>query len=129
MVSCALPKAPSLRLTAPGSISTQPNSINQPGAIAGFYVDDVSFNTHGFLRAAKGTIITIDATPTSIFTNATSINQGGMIAGYWADAGIFPNTNCFLRANGAISTFNPPGAITSNCLAINNDGVIAGILP
>ncbi len=50
-----------------------------------------------------------------------------MITGYWADGTIYPNTNCFLRAaDGAITTFNPPGAITSNCLAINNDGVIAG---
>ena len=115
---------------APGAgggsfLGTFPNSINQPGEIAGSW-DDPNF-THGFLRTAKGAIITFDATPTSIFTNVTSINQGGAITGYWADAGIFPFTNCFVRAHdGNITTFNPPGAITSNALAINNDGVIAG---
>lgn len=115
---------------APGAgggffLGTFPNSINQPGEIAGSW-NDPSF-THGFLRTAKGAIITFDATPTSTFTNVTSMNQGGAITGYWADPGIFPNTNCFLRAHdGNITTFNPPGAITSNALAINNDGVIAG---
>jgi hypothetical protein len=108
-----------------GSTFTYPNSITQSGEITGFY-NDASFVTHGFLRAAKGTITTFDATAASNYTNATSINLGGMITGYWGVAGAFGPTSCFLRTNGTITTFNPNGASASYCLAINNDGVIAG---
>ena len=97
------------------STNTQVNGITQAGEITGYFCD--SIGCHGFLRAAKGAITTIDATPTSNYTNATAINPGGMITGYWGDAGMFGPTNCFLRAaDGTITTFNPPGAITSYCL-------------
>ena len=41
----------------PGCTSTNPTAINPDGAITGYY-SDVSFVTHGFLRAPDGTITT-----------------------------------------------------------------------
>src|SRR3984957_4102762 len=67
----------------PGSIYTQPNSINREGAITGYYRDAQSVS-HGFLRDRDGTITTFDS-PGSTYTYAASINRIGMIAGAYND--------------------------------------------
>src|SRR5215467_11200209 len=86
----------------PGSILTQPSSINQAGAITGFY-QDAGFNTHGFLRDAKGSFTSFDA-PGSISTQPNSINQPGAITGFYLD-NVSSNTHGFLRdAKGTIIT-------------------------
>ena len=43
-----------------GSIFTNPNAIDEPGEITGFYVDANGVG-HGFLRTPDGTITTFDA--------------------------------------------------------------------
>jgi hypothetical protein len=59
-------------------------AINPAGTIAGDYVD-ASNVSHGFLRAADGTISTFDP-PGSVFTSPASINPAAEIAGSYTDA-------------------------------------------
>src|SRR3989442_8297201 len=66
----------------PGSIYTQPFSINNAGAVAGYYSDGRT--QHGFIRDANGTFTTFDA-PGSTFTEAFSVNNAGAVAGSYSD--------------------------------------------
>jgi hypothetical protein len=74
----------------PNSISTQPTSINQQGAIAGWFADMNGVN-HGFLRAHDGTITIFDAPNLGTAqgqpgTQPTAINQAGVVTGLYQDA-------------------------------------------
>jgi len=86
---------------------TQPYCINSAGAITGQYWDAYNVS-HGFLRAADGTITPFDVLGASA-TAALSINPAGAITGEYFDAkGV---AHGFLRApDGTISTFDAPGA-------------------
>jgi hypothetical protein len=93
-------------------------SINPAGTIAGFYFD-ASNVIHGFVRAPNGAITTFDAPgagtapgPPFQGTFAGNINPAGVIAGDYADASNV--IHGFVRApNGAITTFDAPGAGTA----------------
>jgi hypothetical protein len=118
---------------------TFPLSINDNGTITGYYVD-ASDGFHGFVRSASGTITTLDApgagtgqSPLNGYqlgTKALSVNNGGVITGYYID----PNEayhGFMVSASGAITTFNAPGAGTTDDTgtfptSINNNGVIVG---
>lgn len=69
----------------PGSIGTQPSSINRTGTITGFYADADGLN-HGFVRDNNGNITTVDV-PGATNTSALSINSTGEIAGLYQDGG------------------------------------------
>src|SRR6266404_2704432 len=62
---------------APGAIHTFAQSINEQGAIAGYYYD-AGFAAHGFVRNGRGTITTFDV-PGALQTFAQSINERGAI--------------------------------------------------
>jgi hypothetical protein len=114
-------------------------SINDDGVITGYYVDS-SEGYHGFVRAADGTITTLNApgagtglnpdTQDPLGTKALSINDDGAITGYYID----PNEGYhgfMVSASGAITTFNAPGAGTTLATgtyprSINDNGVIVG---
>jgi hypothetical protein len=114
-------------------------SINDDGVITGYYVD-ASEGYHGFVRAADGTITTLNApgagtglspnTQDPLGTKALSINDDGVITGYYID----PNEvyhGFMVSASGAITTFNAPGAGTQGDegtypRSINDNGVIVG---
>lgn len=114
-------------------------SINDDGVITGYYVDE-SEGYHGFVRAADGTITTLNApgagtgispdTQDPLGTKAESINDSGVITGYYSD----PNEvyhGFMVSASGAITTFNAPGAGTTlstgtYARSINDNGVIVG---
>jgi hypothetical protein len=89
-----------------GTLAT---SINSTGAVAGYYLDS-SKATHGFVRAANGSITSFDP-PGAANTEALSINSAGAITGYFTDSsGVHHG---FVRAaNGAITTLNEPTANT-----------------
>src|SRR5258706_14385254 len=66
----------------PGSTGTIPASINDAGAITGFYMD--RRGTHrSFVRAADGTFTTF-AAPASINTYAQGINRAGVVVGWYS---------------------------------------------
>jgi hypothetical protein len=115
------------------------NSINDDGVIVGYYVD-ASDGFHGFVRAADGTITTINApgagTGTSsltgyqLGTKALSINDDGVIVGYYIDANEAYH-GFMVSASGAITSFNAPGAVEQEATgtfptSINGNGVIVG---
>jgi hypothetical protein len=71
----------------PGSIQTEPLSINALGAITGWYLDGNDGN-HGFVRAPDGTITNIDAPKGTCGTVAWSINRKGAVTGTYLDRGV-----------------------------------------
>jgi hypothetical protein len=129
-----------------GASGTYPRSINRAGGIAGQYDTKGAVNgsfTHGFVRAADGSIASFDA-PGGIHTIGTStqaINAGGTVTGYYEyevsqeDGGVVPLAYGFVRAvDGSFTTFSAPGAGTGGYpanqgtypLSINAAGTITG---
>src|SRR5579862_1206898 len=105
------------------SCGTDPLSINRKGAIAG-EVRDGSCLSHGFVRAADGSINTFDV-PEAVQTYPQSINDHGMIAGAYRDSSDV--LHGFLRtAAGKIKKFDPPNSTFTLPMVINNNGDIAG---
>src|SRR6201998_3330702 len=107
----------------PGATSTYANSINEEGAIAGYYYD-ANFISHGFVRDRHGTIITF-VVPDASYTYANSINEEGAVVGSYSDA---TSQHGFLRSQrGTITTFDAPGASQGTfAVSINEEGAIAG---
>lgn len=120
-----------------GPGGTYPNSINPAGVITGNYSDN-SCVSHGFVREPDGRTSTFDnpepGTP-PFQTNPDlipySINPAGVITGNYVNARTAASHG-FLRAtDGAITTFDAPGAGTSSFNgtypnSINPAGVITG---
>ena len=81
------------------------------------------YNTHGFLRAADGTITTLDPSG-STGTVPTAINAKGDVAGYYTYQG---HEHGFLRtADGTITSFDVDGAQYTQALGINSKDAIVG---
>lgn len=105
------------------------NSITQAGSIVGNY-QDLSFVSHGFLRAANGSITTIDAPGAGISffqgTVPSGINQPGTITGYYVDGSY--NWHGFVRdAKGTMTEFDATStSVYTNAVSINQAGVITG---
>jgi hypothetical protein len=107
----------------PGSTGTNPTSINEAGAITGFYLDTGNMY-HGFLRSPDGTITTFEP-PGSIQTNVSGINLAGAITGRYSDGNVWHG---FLRdADGTIiTTIDIPESISTFSRSINETGAITG---
>jgi hypothetical protein len=122
--------------TTPGNFNgTNPNAINDAGAIAGVYYD-VHSVAHGFLRSPEGEVTTFDP-PGSTATFPIAMNLESVIVGYYLDqTGVFGG---FLRRiDGTFATWKDPNACnTANsptspfcggtgAFNINVFGVVAG---
>ena len=117
---------------APGGIITQtgggslvaPAAINASGAVTGSYFDE-NFLSHGFVRAADGTLTTFDVRG-AVSTNAKAINPLGVVTGYYYDANNVPHG--FVRMpNGRSIAFDAPGAaFGTQPLGLNVKGAIIG---
>ena len=70
-------------IAPPGSVFTDPQSINKSGQVAGYYIDG-SDHYHGFVYS-NGTYSTIDPAG-SVFTDVMSINNAGQVSGYYEDS-------------------------------------------
>jgi len=126
-------------ITPAPTLETHPTSINKQGDIAGFYADALSGNYHGFVRAHEGCIpvgpacipfTSFDARPGILNggTFATSINDAGAITGYFI-ANVPPpaRKHGFVRdPGGSLTSFDPPGSISTIALSINTGGAITG---
>jgi hypothetical protein len=87
-----------------GSLYTVPISINDAGAITGFYSGDGNLY-HSFVRSKKGIITAFDV-PGAYLTYAHSINDAGAIAGYSVDD---TGNHGFVRSpKGIFTTFDVP---------------------
>jgi hypothetical protein len=94
--------------TNPGDFNgTNPNAINDAGAIAGVYYD-VNNVAHGFLRSPEGRMTSFDP-PDSTATIPVALNLEGAVVGYYVDeTGMF---GAFLRrADGTFVTWKDPNA-------------------
>jgi len=68
----------------PDAHGTLPISINDGGAIAGYF-DDANYVSHGFVRGADGRIEIFDP-PGSLVTTVGGINTSGAVAGWFTDS-------------------------------------------
>jgi hypothetical protein len=123
---------------------TFPESINDAGAVAGYYLDGNTLY-HGFLRSPRGEFLTFDApgTGTSVgfrwtFPNSInspssiSINNRGTVTGNYVDSNNV--SHGFLRSpGGEFITLDAPGASSAAGSfdgtfpsSINNGGAITG---
>jgi uncharacterized membrane protein len=115
----------------PGATATNPQSINNPGAITGSYFDAGALE-HSFLRTSDGTITPFDPPGTTcISSNFPScsagfgINPAGTIVGTYDETAVL--LHGFLRApNGTFTVFDPPSSKVTMAFHINPDGVVAG---
>jgi hypothetical protein len=128
---------PFITFDIPGAANgTFPTSINQAGAITGYY-NDANFVGHGFLRipgrydkkndARDGTFVTFDISGAVNGTYPASINPSGAITGSYVDANFVGHG--FLRTTGGtVDTFDVPGAATIGTVpsSINPTGIITG---
>ncbi len=108
----------------PGSIFTQPNSVNVIGQVTGFY-DGSTGGAHGFLRERDGTIISFDP-PGSINTISYGINRIGATTGLYHDVCDYG----FIRdALGNFTTFDASvggSGLGTYPVAINDSGEVVG---
>jgi hypothetical protein len=119
----------------PRSKYTQPTAINPVGAIVGaYYPDAACFTFQGFVRMPDGTFTTF--VPPGGFILPGIFNFGGpppgitpagVIAGTYSVLGPTANQHGFLRTpDGTFTTFDPPGSVFTQVLAINPAGAITG---
>src|SRR5215467_755017 len=108
------------------ALKTFPTSINNQGAIVGYW-EGVPFLLHGFVRSADGgTITAFDAPGPFVSTFAQSINDAGAITGYY-QAPANPGPVGFVRdPAGNFTSFAPPGSISTQPQSINARGAITG---
>jgi hypothetical protein len=99
--------------------------INDPGMIAGYYVDS-SGMAHGFLRYPNGTFTSFDAPDATGGTLGIIPNNAGEIAGIYFDS-VGPHG--FLRSrHGAITEFDFPNSpLGTFTQAMNSTGVVTGV--
>jgi hypothetical protein len=112
-----------------GEVGTSPSSINSAGAIAGTYFN--ASGPHGFLRDPQGKVTSFDPPGGPIYGLPYSavtvyLNDAGVITGSY---GTNPNSQLhgFVRdAKGTITSFDPPGSISTSPGDIDGLGTITG---
>lgn len=110
-----------------GSLRTIPNSINDSGAITGFYYSEGSSNSafHGFVRDPEGNITSFDP-PGSLATYAWGINDNGAIVGSYMYPDDGPYHGFVRDPEGNFTSFDPSGSVNTYARSINLSGAIAG---
>ena len=108
----------------PNSFYTQPECINPAGTIAGYYYDDQTSNSQGFIRSAAGTITSVNV-PDAVATEILGLNASGTTTGIFIADNLWHG---FVRtAGGAFMTFDPTGSIFTIAFSINDSGLITGV--
>lgn len=126
-------EAPGADTTPQSYNGTVPNSINDAGAITGYYAD-ASGNNHGFLRTREGVFTTFDVPGGSLLTRGIGINVEGAVVGFYLNQNdVFLS---FLRnPDGSFETWTDPGQCDASpavgcygagALSINVFGIISG---
>src|ERR1051326_2592940 len=95
--------------------------VNAAGSATGYYSDVDGI--HGFIRAADGTITTLDHSG-SDQTMALSINRKGQVAGSWYDGQV---NHGFLRTlKGTFVSFDINGSSDIDPWGLTSTGIIGG---
>jgi uncharacterized membrane protein len=103
---------------------TRATSINQEGDITG-YVTEPQNVDYGFLRSAGGNIVSF-AVPGAAFFFPYTINDLGQTTGVFSYPANLFLFHSFVRDGDGITTFDPPGATTSDARSINITGTVTG---
>jgi hypothetical protein len=90
----------------PGAAQTEVNGVNNPGVVAGTYLDQNG--SFGFIQDGSK-LVTLDYPGTSGVTTVASINNPGTVIGYYTDAnGV---SHGWIRSSGgSFSPINDPVA-------------------
>lgn len=112
------PKGKIKTFSVSNSIGTTAQATNANGVTIGGYADTADTAVHGFVRAANGTIKTLDAkgagtqsTSQVVGTTPLAINSAGVVVGnYVKQSGV---ARGFMFALGTITEFAAPGAGTA----------------
>ncbi len=123
-------------ISVPGSVNTEPISINNSGAIAGTYVIGSSIAGFEYSHGIYTEIYVPGSVPINILsfyegsTIPVAINSGGAITGYYS-AGHVPNSSAneifgFVYSAGTYTTIEFPGSVYTVPTGINNAGVVTG---
>jgi hypothetical protein len=110
----------------PGAVAIFPWTINDLGAVTGFYLDSSDNpESHSFIRSATGEITTFAASDAAgERTIAQGINDFGVVVGYELTGSVLHG---FRRVpNGRISQVDVPGAVDTYVSGINNFGDMVG---
>jgi hypothetical protein len=104
---------------------TLPQKINEKGDIVGEFVDS-SGVVRGFVRFSDGSFSApiVDPNDNVGFTEGRGINNPGTVVGDYATSD--GNTHGFFLSGGTFTTFDVPGALSTNVLGINNPGDFTG---
>ncbi len=105
----------------PGSVNTFARSINDPGAVVGFYQGS-NHKNHGYLYQ-NSTFTALDF-PGSIETSCHGINDAGAIVGSYKNS--LGNSHGFLFSGGLWTSIDFPGAAATFVYGINNPGTMVG---
>ena len=116
---------------APNAFYTEVESINDSGAIAGFYKPVNENLNSSFIRSADGLnyIVFDPVSGPNINSYATGINNAGVAVGYYQDydEALPRHTYSYVRAaNGTITIFGVPNILETYAQSINDLGVIGG---
>jgi hypothetical protein len=104
----------------PGASNTAANGINDGGVVVGDYTRNGM--GYGFTLSPSGTFSS--ASFNGLDTVLYGINSGGAAVGWYIDAA--GNSEGLVDKNGALSTFDYPGALSTQLFGINDRGQIAG---
>jgi hypothetical protein len=110
----------------PGFAPTYAFSINDAGAITGYYLGPPFpfITNHGYVRDPEGNFTMFDPQG-STNTQALSINAGGAITGYYNESNLV-NHGFVREPNGKITSFDPSDSISTKAVSINANGTITG---
>jgi hypothetical protein len=105
--------------------STLPQKINERGDVVGEFIDPTGV-TAGFVRFSDGSFSApiVDPNDTVGFTEGRGINNPRTVVGDYATSD--GNTHGFFLSGGTFTTFDVPGATSTDLLAINNPGDFTG---
>ena len=110
-----------ISIDVPGAISTQAISINDAGAITGWYQQVQGVRFIGFVRDPAGNITSFSP---ELHTKPLSINSEGAITG--STGGTLLGDGFVRSPSGTIVVFDAPGCLATHGISINDQGVIAG---
>jgi hypothetical protein len=105
--------------------STLPQKINERGDVVGEFIDS-SGVTRGFIRFSDGSFSDpiVDPNDTVGFTEGRGINNPRTVVGDYATSD--GNSHGFFLSGGTFTTYDIPGALSTDVLGINNPGDFTG---
>jgi hypothetical protein len=110
--------------TGPNGVDVYPQGMNNSGQVVGYYLDSAGAS-HGFLRGAEGTMITLDV-PGAATTTVASISSTGWIAGSYAITCCQPNHGFRLSPDGkTFVSMSVDGGLTL-ARGVNSNGETMG---